>query len=1629
MLVPPVPRPAEKRLPYFRRNAVAAFLPCRLIAITATIILVLSPALRAEIVRKTEAWERTADGFQAFQTRIQEHRGRNLLARRSARLFAESRSDERRLRELVDGRAGQYAAEGRVMINGQPTVLSFYLGEAKSITEVGAFTCNGDTRANQDFEVRLSNNSQAPGTLPDFADSPVLTTGETILGTNGGGFHTWFVNADGGPLVPWKADWIQFRIWRTYSIQSGEPAHSRQTTGASAYIELEVLGTENDVVLPSREELAHRESVRKAPQEPEFVKRPTWQETVIASREAIYEWERMQDKLALFDSPIQLGSWHLLGPLSAKSDIVREIREAKRIDFAHEYSGEDGASIRWQKRDDLADWRLHDLTAGADKQDIFFLCRNAKFWYPIERGELVILASADQGTSTLLPEGQRFSVRSPLELPRSGWQVQVPSGDRQLLMELRQGKNGQRRFCFLPQPGTQGPGGGDANQRRARHEKLLREIRSEFPAAVDQAQIGWEEEDEIWIRKRSREAEIWLPGHADMYLRPRYRAAIGRRLDSLQQQLQARNGVCAEAIAGKRDRIAALIDETRHGLNTELSVSQLQAMCYRIAALRETISLAGRIHSMRLSVSDQLAMFESRYPNAQDHLKRIAALEAEVDSIWRDILSGEAKAVDGLVRVRERIDAEAQDILLANPLLKFDKLLLAEGSVQFASNWTGPNRVGDRIVVLSPVASDGQVTSIYDGPVSSMDVHWDGNRLLFSDGRLVKELNADGSGLRQVTPDDGLLRYDPCYLPDGNILVVSNACQQAVPCTGGANVGNLHLIRSDGTGERRITFDQDHNWNPTVMHDGRVLYSRWEYTDAPHYFSRLLFRMNPDGSGQMEYYGSNSYWPNATYWPRPIPGHPTMISCVVSGHHGVSRAGEFLLLDPARGRHEADGAVQKIPGYGQPVEPTMKDQLVTDAWPKFAAPYPLADPKTNLGAGKYFLACVQKNAWAKWQLCLVDIFDNMTPIVEGQFMSPIPLRPRPMPPVIPSRIQLAQRDATVYLADIYQGPGLKGFPHGTIKRLRIGTHHYRYFGNGDTRASSLEGGWDVKRILGTVPVNEDGSALFRVPANTPLFVQPLDADGKAQQVMRSWFTAMPGEFLSCVGCHERQNDVPPSVYSAAAIGQAPSAIEPWHGPVRGFSFDREVQPVLDRRCVRCHNEQPHDRGGEQIATIDLRAKRLHQLPPMAESSKRNTQTSDTDYSPAYLALQRYVRRPGYESDYHMPKPAEYEADTSSLVQLLKKGHYNVQLTQGEWERLYTWIDYNIPYPVNWRESHRPPTDEQVELRRNYKKLYARIDDRDEDPLPLPPIGRFEPPEPLSAPPQPLQLAGWPLTAEQAAHLQQSGGPVQKDIQLDDGITMRFVRIPAGRFVMGTTRGADDEFPQSMVTIDRPFYMGQFEVTNAQFACFDAQHDSGVINERWKDRSRRGTPINQPDAPVVRIPWHDAKAFCAWLSQTMGLRCSLPTEAQWEWACRAGTATALFVGDIRPGMRPFANIADESIRSWNHGRAESGYNDGVRYSGPGGRFPPNAWGVYDMHGNVAEWCRTTYRPYPYSADDGRDRPTTRGPKVVRGGSWNDTLHSATSASRWRYEPYKPVFNVGFRVVIETDAPDAVATVNQ
>ena len=1076
----------------------------------------------------------------------------------------------------------------------------------------------------------------------------------------------------------------------------------------------------------------------------------------------------------------------------------------------------------------------------------------------------------------------------------------------------------------------------------------------------------------------------------------------------------------------------------------------------------------GQWQSLELAVRDLGETFKDRYPKAGEYLRRLQALKAAYDA------TAGQKSAEKRQKDREQIAADFgklhTEALTANPLLDFDRLLVVQrgvGNLGLPANWESNSSLSrsgfnNKLCTLSPVHPEGKLTTLFQPTggrfVGDVDLHFDADRMLFSmpgaNGRWqVFEMTIDGKQLRELplVREPDVDNYDACYLPDGRILFNSTAPFVGVPCVyGSSHVTNLYLLDRDGgtmrSMVRQVTVDQEHNWCPTVLNNGRVLYLRWEYADLPHSNSRILFHMNPDGTGQMEYFGSNSFFVNSFFYARPIPGHPTKVVGIATGHHGVARSGRLLIVDPARGRREAEGMVQELPGWGKKVEPIIRDNLVDGVWPQFLHPYPLGE--------KYFLVSARPTPDSLWGVYLVDVFDNMLLFKEVPgyaLLEPVPVKKQPTPPVIPDRVDPNRKDALVYLSDIYSGPGLKGIPRGTVKRLRLITYHFSYQGMGGLLGSiGMDGPWDIKRVLGTVPVEPDGSALFRVPANTPIAVHPLDDEGKSLQVMRSWFTAMPGEVLSCTGCHERQNDGPVNRQTIAARRSA-SEIAPWYGPVRGFSFAREVQPVLDKYCVGCHD----GKRGQNYFLASAVAASSQQAKPVATAknssdplfSLRGDQTI-TDWSTqiagnvgtavggkfsvAYAELHRYVRRPGIESDIHLMAPMEFHADSTELVQMLRKGHYGVELDPEAWDRLVTWIDLNAPYHGTWTEIvGRAQVDPQRARRRAMLHRYAGVD---VDPEEIPPVpqGKIEPvvPQPLAKAAAPAPTCpGWPFDAAEARRRQ---GPEKECHTADDlgqGVRLDLVRIPAGQFVMG------DQQPATVVKIAEPFWIGRCEVTNAHFARFDPAHDSHFEPMHGYQFGIHGYPANGPQQPVVRVSWNRAMDFCRWLSAKTGRRVTLPTEAQWEYACRAGTATPFYYGDLDADFSKFANLGDARLREFaletyiqvhlisNPNKyddwvpKDERFDDGAFLSADVGRYQPNAWGLYDVHGNVWEWTRSIERPYPYRDDDGRNDPDAAGRRVVRGGSWYDRPKRCTSAFRLGYAPYQNVFNVGFRVVVQ------------
>ena len=1016
---------------------------------------------------------------------------------------------------------------------------------------------------------------------------------------------------------------------------------------------------------------------------------------------------------------------------------------------------------------------------------------------------------------------------------------------------------------------------------------------------------------------------------------------------------------------------------------------------------------------------------------------RLSTLKELADKGFAGIYSNDENTIKD---ARQALQLK-REILLANPELDMDKLIVGRYHIGTSARQVNPRSLGTQnnnwsnqtsaprggfdaeIVELSNLRGDIQSRTIFKpdngSSVPDLKLHWNADRVMFSmidtDKRWqVFEVGLDGKGLKKLieSPEKDLEFFDATWLPSGKIIAVSNIGYNGVPCVNGNDeVGNMVLYNPEDRSLRRLTFDQDANWSPVIMHNGKVMYTRWEYTDLTHYFSRFVMHMNPDGTEQKALYGSGSYFPNSTFDAKPIPGQASGFVGIISGHHGVARSGRLILFDPSKGRKSELGMVQELPFRDRKIEPIVKDRLVDGVWPQFIKPYPLND--------KYYLVAAKLNPNALWGIYLVDVYDNLTLIAEYEgegLIHPIPVKKTPVPPIIPDRTKPGTKEATVFIQDIYEGEGLKGVPRGTVKAFRVLSYEYAYNKTpSDHWAQGVQSGWDIKRLLGTVPVEEDGSALFTIPANTPISLQPLDSCGRAVQWMRSWLTGMPGETVSCIGCHEDQNQIPiPKRVVASTI--KPHAIALPEGGQRPFTFELEVQPVLDRACIACHD------GSNKLA--DFTGGRIDDF---------------TGFGKSYLNLHPYIHRQGPEAEIEVLNPYEYHASTSQLIKMLKTGHHGVELTDKEWKTLYNWIDFNAPYHSKFKANIFKGV-EQISRRTELTEKYAGsgVDWQSEIRAYADYLGKQPKPSPVKPErreykDKEVNVKGWPFDATTAKSMLAKEQETKKSIELAPGIVMNFVRIPAGKFVMGSNKGHSDYSPANKQEVKKAFWMAEIEVSNEQFRTIFPDHNSRFVNQLWKDHVHQGYPANNPEQPAIRVSWEEAMAFCEKLSEKTGLKVTLPTEMQWEWACRAGSESDFWYGALNTDFAAYENMGDKQLNKlavrgvnpqpmspgdpwykyYTYQPKDNSVDDGNMLMVKGGGYQANPWGLYDMQGNIAEWTRSDYLPYPYN-EKAQGNGTE---KVVRGGSWTDHPKTSTAYYRKSYLPWQKVHNVGFRVIIE------------
>ncbi len=573
-------------------------------------------------------------------------------------------------------------------------------------------------------------------------------------------------------------------------------------------------------------------------------------------------------------------------------------------------------------------------------------------------------------------------------------------------------------------------------------------------------------------------------------------------------------------------------------------------------------------------------------------------------------------------------------------------------------------RPGGGLFALSPPRPGGKLTRIVDsqqGQILDCDLSFDATEIVFSWRRTPKDsyqvfrVGVDGSGLKQLTSGPHH-NYNACWLPDGGIAFMSTRAAVFALCFTTPS-GVLHRMNRDGGDVQRLSANVVNDFTPSVMPDGRILYSRWEYVDKPAIPIQSLWTINPDGTGLAAHYGNRVLSPASFLEARAIPGTREVL-CTLTAHNGPIR-GAVGIVDRAWGVNAQRAITNLTPQF--PIGHVNRGSGNQVRGP-FENPYPL-DAERFLVSGKGSIFVGERGGrWAEV-------------LPRGQslgYYNPMPLRARPRPNRIPRQTAAeAAAMATVYIADAYEGlePQVK---RGEVKQVAVIQEvakplrtSVRGFGF-QRPVISCGATYAAKKVWGYATVEADGSAYFRVPVRTPIYFAALDAHGQALQRMRSFTHFVPGQRQGCIGCHEPRNSSPPRRRRPLAVRREP---EPLRKPEWGdgpFDYARIVQPVLDKYCTRCHS------GVDAPARIDL--------------SGDKTDWFNVSYDVLTRGYVSWIdTRNGREANILQIAPKRWGSPASKLAKLIMGGHPGkdgkprVQMDDASRRRVFAWIDLNAPY--------------------------------------------------------------------------------------------------------------------------------------------------------------------------------------------------------------------------------------------------------------------------------------------------------------------------------------------------------------
>ncbi len=546
----------------------------------------------------------------------------------------------------------------------------------------------------------------------------------------------------------------------------------------------------------------------------------------------------------------------------------------------------------------------------------------------------------------------------------------------------------------------------------------------------------------------------------------------------------------------------------------------------------------------------------------------------------------------------------------------------------------------------------GRVQALVDDPhgtIRDPQVDYDARRILFSYRRSdsshfhLFEIRPDGTGLRQLTDGD-CDDIEPTYLPDGGIVFCSSRCNRWVNCWL-TQVAILYRCDADGGNVRPLSSNGEQDNTPWVTADGRIMYTRWEYVDRSQVDYHHLWTANPDGTGQMVFFG-NLNPSTVMIDAKPMPGSTQVVAIFSPGHGRTEHEGQVTIVDHGNGPDDR--------GYAKILTPD----------PVYRDPFPLNAERILVARwGEAQIMDLTGTSATFYALPDADIRAGMW------LHEPRPLVPRPREPVLTSHVNLAGATGRLICANVCQGRNMAGVHPGDITKLLVMELLPKPINyTGGMEPLTYGGSFTLERVVGTVPVEPDGSAYMELPALRSFFFIALDQNNNSVKRMQSFLTVQPGEVTSCVGCHEPRTQTLPPGPRPLALRRAPSTLTPVPGVPEVYDFPRDIQPILDRRCVSCHGYE-----ATQDATGGRRGPRSGGVILAGDRGPM--------YSHSYFALTwRAQIADGRNQARSNRAPRSLGAVASPLMTKISGSHHGVLCTPQETDLIRYWIEAGAPYP-------------------------------------------------------------------------------------------------------------------------------------------------------------------------------------------------------------------------------------------------------------------------------------------------------------------------------------------------------------